>query len=1454
MIQESIFCIFKEEESTPSKRRRLTNQTGRGDPPDPANTPTFEIVRPLEGNHFILEVLQSRSFKQSRAAREITYRARLRNPVEDVPLNDLLANLHALFDSIIQEARKDYGESGVMRIYISHPNLETAIIVPPTYLGILTPEKIMEHIDNVLYSAGDIPADENIDINAAVVELVQGKGRKALINLETDIISKRSFVKIKNTDNTCLARAIVVGFWHWMARENPERKEVVKMYNWIRDGRRKVQENNARMIMQNIGIPEDRPGLLEDIPKYEDYYGMSIVVLSSKIGNKAVYPGSDKYDEKIFLYHSDKGEGGHFDTITKVNAMMCKQYYCTRCNKGFKERTKHNCQVWCNVCGRDKCKDGVTKRCSDCNKECRSYACYKAHKEQKMSSRGKNKGVKLPSLCEQFWQCPDCGITLKTGTRDPTLHECGESQCKVCNQYFMEQDQHMCYMRAFTSEVNPQKFIFYDFECVQESGTHSPNFVVAHSICPKCESEPVTSDATCSNCGSRCPKCDQFDEKEQEWERYPCKGCGKRQVIFSGKETCYNFCKWLISEQHKNVIAIAHNARGYDAYFIYDYLMQNGIIPEPSIFSGSKIMFMRVSKGLNIRILDSLNFLPMPLANLPKAFGLKEIKKGFFPHFYNTEEHQRDVLPCLPDQKYYNPDGMSKSRRKEFVDWYETNKNEPFDFQKEMKEYCISDVDILLKACWKFRELLRKETGVEDYVEDPEDGMLKKVLEKAVDPFSFLTIASVCMGIFRSKFLRETWAVLTEENALPGCKHDMGCKCNWHEARKVDACTDIQVLNNGRWVPRTELKIVKEKFVSSPIALIPSHGYSGGQNHSKESMEWLECLEEDIRNDGKDISIQHARSEQGEKIIAYPGKSRQIKYRVDGYFELDGKKFVCEYNGCNFHGCVNCYPRDRESTMNDGKSMALRYKETLLKEKRLKELGYEVITEWSCQFAKRKKMQAVKDYIASLDIQDPINVRDCYFGGRTNALVLHKEFTDGERGFYVDFTSLYPDVLKYRRFPVGHPEKITKDLEPAFLKHCDGNCFYANCQGQHWSLPYFGIIKATFIPPQDLIHPVLPVRCNGKLKFPLCFNCASKESKEKCDCSDHDRSFTQTYCTPEVEVAINQGYVICAVHEVLHWPETEMYDSGTQEGGLFTQYINTFLRLKQQASGYPEHIRTEEEKDAYIENYEEHEGIFLEKDLIQKNPGLRSLSKLALNSFYGKFGQRTNMKKTKFITDIASLYNIFTDPSKVVTDFHLMNDDIIEVEYKHFEDFEPLSVNTNVTIAAFCTSWARLKLWSVMNKLGDRVLYHDTDSIIFSVKDGEYIPPLGEYLGQLTNELSCKELGCKGCSGHYIVEFISCGPKNYTFRLNTGEIVCKVRGFSLNYRNSLVINFQSMKEALYAWKNNDPMELVTIKTEIVRDKHQPKVYNRVASKHYGVVYDKRKLLDDFTTIPYGFKQ
>ena len=252
---------------------------------------------------------------------------------------------------------------------------------------------------------------------------------------------------------------------------------------------------------------------------------------------------------------------------------------------------------------------------------------------------------------------------------------------------------------------------------------------------------------------------------------------------------------------------------------------------------------------------------------------------------------------------------------------------------------------------------------------------------------------------------------------------------------------------------------------------------------------------------------------------------------------------------------------------------------------------------------------------------------------------------------------------------------------------------------------------------------------------------------------------------------------------------------------------------------------------------------------------MRGISKLAPNSFYGKFGQCTNMRKTKLINDVGVLFNFLTDKSKNIIDFHIMNEDDVEIEFKNSEDFEPLSSKTNVVIAAFCTSWARVKLWYVMNELGSRVFYHDTDSIIFSALPNEPMPKLGNFLGDLTDELTCKNIYCKkqNCSGHWIEEFVSCGPKNYSYKLNTGEIVCKVRGFSLNFSGSKVINFDSMKETLTSWLTNDQSKLITVKTEIRRNKYESIVYSAQVEKHYGVVYDKRVVCEDYTTLPYGYK-
>ena len=68
-------------------------------------------------------------------------------------------------------------------------------------------------------------------------------------------------------------------------------------------------------------------------------------------------------------------------------------------------------------------------------------------------------------------------------------------------------------------------------------------------------------------------------------------------------------------------------------------------------------MYMTVERGFHMQVIDSLNFLPMKLYKLPVAFGLKELKKGCFPHHFNTRENKNYVGP-YPEAKYYGHNFM----------------------------------------------------------------------------------------------------------------------------------------------------------------------------------------------------------------------------------------------------------------------------------------------------------------------------------------------------------------------------------------------------------------------------------------------------------------------------------------------------------------------------------------------------------------------------------------------------------------------------------------------------------------------------------------------------------------------------------------------------------------------------------------------------------------------------
>jgi len=129
---------------------------------------------------------------------------------------------------------------------------------------------------------------------------------------------------------------------------------------------------------------------------------------------------------------------------------------------------------------------------------------------------------------------------------------------------------------------------------------------------------------------------------------------------------------------------IAHNMRAFDGCFLLQYLAENNLKPFP-IFSGLKITCLAV-KEFKIKIIDSLNFLPMPLSQFAEAFGFDDGSvKGYFPHFF-TRSSNFDYKGILPPPQDYGIDTMSHKARQKFMNWYDmrrTNPDDLFNFEKE---------------------------------------------------------------------------------------------------------------------------------------------------------------------------------------------------------------------------------------------------------------------------------------------------------------------------------------------------------------------------------------------------------------------------------------------------------------------------------------------------------------------------------------------------------------------------------------------------------------------------------------------------------------------------------------------------------------------------------------------------------------------------------------------------
>ncbi|XP_072021137.1 uncharacterized protein [Amphiura filiformis] len=669
--------------------------------------------------YYNIEAVNTKRVKKYKAS-ATDYRLRLRN-LDEVAL-DALPLLSGIIDDVLHNLTLGIRPRDMVRIILQAPGLDKPIALPFIKKDDLTIDRFMARVEHVLQSNKDVKLNSDMDINFVHMEMPEG-GRSDRPMFQTWEEKKENLyciVPISNqSDNMCLARAIVTG------KANHELKSTGRVWRDIRRGGHH-QTTRATALHEEIKMPFKACGL-EHVEAFQQVVSdYQLVVVSKEQFDKIIWKGPNKSKGIYLLYNNN-----HFDLITSMSAYLNRSYWCHECKVAYNDKRRHECEKTCKVCHSGNCQSSdeieAWTYCTDCNRYFKSLQCYENHKADGSSVK------KFGTICSQYYKCEKCErVVNKKYLQKGKIHDCTDIWCRVCIGNFKV--GHRCFIKKVEvkeKEENPFSYIFFDVESQMETGIHKACLCVAQKVCETCADRPIED--ACDFCG---------DDK---------------QVVFRGKDCMEEFCLWVLkNERHKRAICLAHNLKGYDGYFILQYLYDNNVKPDV-IMNGAKVMSITVPKS-GIVFKDSLNFFPMALSKLPKSFGIQELCKGFYPHLKNTKANE-NYRGKLPDMEDFDPEGMSEAGKQEFVKWYEDEKKKGKEWvlQDELLKYCINDVDILRRCCMQFRTMFMEvtKTGLEDPGVDP----LK-------DP---ITIAAACNLVLRRNFLEpQTIAIIPPHGYGPG--------------------------------------------------------------------------------------------------------------------------------------------------------------------------------------------------------------------------------------------------------------------------------------------------------------------------------------------------------------------------------------------------------------------------------------------------------------------------------------------------------------------------------------------------------------------------------------------------------------------------------------------------------------------------------------------------------------
>ncbi|CAH3045654.1 unnamed protein product, partial [Porites lobata] len=371
----------------------------------------------------------------------------------------------------------------------------------------------------------------------------------------------------------------------------------------------------------------------------------------------------------------------HFDGCTSFPAFVNRSYYCLDCERGFNtdDRSHHTCQGRrCCACERFDCPEYVvgtrpTEYCSLCHRKFYGHQCKRYHE--------------VSHQCQSIKRCTKCQAQYTVVRHQ--RHQCGYAKCSVCQEWVPIQD-HKCYIQPAVEpeETEPTEegggrmvapppplFVYADFEAMQ----NAEGVFVANLLCYSSSVETTIH-------------------------------------VLDGEDCALQFLRDLDDltdvpdcEDQREILVVFHNLKGFDGMFILHELYQQQRVVEDQLTVGAKVLSF---KSGPLKFIDSLCFLPMPLASFPSTFNLTELKKGFFPHLFNTPDHQQYV-GRIPDLEFYDPDGMMAKKKDELTRWHadQVRRNVTFNFRQDMIDYCKSDVALLKAGCEAFQEEFEQQAG-----------------------------------------------------------------------------------------------------------------------------------------------------------------------------------------------------------------------------------------------------------------------------------------------------------------------------------------------------------------------------------------------------------------------------------------------------------------------------------------------------------------------------------------------------------------------------------------------------------------------------------------------------------------------------------------------------------------------------------------------------------------------